>query len=552
MAETTDQSSLLPPQSLEISQKSNNFMPKGNNSGTCSRIMKKVSQTSCRSATLFIGAIVLIAFSLFYYLTRTVDQDHFGIHETSSGTQLKILSQANLPELTDIELDALPKESFNYLAMIDAGSSGCRVHVYRYGRLGSATGPIYVLPRDKAKKVKPGLSSFVNNTQDAGPSLKGLVDFIKEQVPKDMWPSTPIWLKATAGLRMLSTQQADAILNSVRDFLSNSSSSPFYFRRSYAKLISGNEEGAYGWISFNYMKRIIGPVKGSLKETPYVVIEMGGASSQVSQLVPSQKEADEIPVDYKFTFRLENEVYTLYTHSYLGYGLEQAREKVNQLLLTTLKNGTISDPCLNPGYDRRHVPRTSRYDGPEGSILVVGSSDASGSCRNIVDNIFPANKECPFGPEKSYSFDCVYQPKFIGQSTNILVFENFFYIASGVNIPSATTSTDTGKAKFPLSVTPDSYAKASDKVCGETWENLTTGYPKDGQGKDNNNKWCFGSSYAEKFITKGLGLQPNKVITISKDVDGSEIEWALGAAFKEALEFARSTNLRVSQRRTRV
>lgn len=80
---------------------------------------------------------------------------------------------------------------------------------------------------------------------------------------------------------MLSKDDSDAILNSVRKFLSNSTNSPFYFRPAYAKLISGNEEGAYGWISYNYMKKIIGPMKGAKKETPYVVIEMGGASSQV-------------------------------------------------------------------------------------------------------------------------------------------------------------------------------------------------------------------------------------------------------------------------------
>lgn len=49
------------------------------------------------------------------------------------------------------------------MAMIDAGSSGCRVHVYRYGRLGSSDGPLYVLPKDKAKKVTHPSGSLVNS-----------------------------------------------------------------------------------------------------------------------------------------------------------------------------------------------------------------------------------------------------------------------------------------------------------------------------------------------------------------------------------------------------
>ena len=65
-------------------------------------------------------------------------------------------------------------------------------------------------------------------------------------------------------------------------------------------------------------------------------------------MVPSPKLAEEIPADYKFTFRLDSESYTLYTHSYLGYGLEQAREKVNDILSKDA-NGTVKDPCLNNG-----------------------------------------------------------------------------------------------------------------------------------------------------------------------------------------------------------
>lgn len=74
-----------------------------------------------------------------------------------------------LPDnLDDTSLVLLDKEAFSYLAMIDAGSSGCRAHVYRYGKLGSIKGPLYVLPQHESFKVKPGLSTFANHPQDAG------------------------------------------------------------------------------------------------------------------------------------------------------------------------------------------------------------------------------------------------------------------------------------------------------------------------------------------------------------------------------------------------
>ena len=40
-------------------------------------------------------------------------------------------------------------------------------------------------------------------------------------------------------------------------------------------------------------------------------------------MAPSAKEAALIPDEYKFSFTVEGQTYHLYTHSYLGYGVEQ-------------------------------------------------------------------------------------------------------------------------------------------------------------------------------------------------------------------------------------
>ena len=167
---------------------------------------------------------------------------------------------------------------YSYVTMIDAGSSGCRAHVFRYGVLGTPEGPLYVLPKHDSKKVKPGLSSFNNDPASAGISLTGLVDFMKQQIPEDKWAVTPIYLKATAGLRMLNTETSDLIIASVQEFLSNPHNSPFFFEPKYAQIIPGNEEGAFSWISVNYLKHVIGPFRpiGEVdKENAFAVVEMG-------------------------------------------------------------------------------------------------------------------------------------------------------------------------------------------------------------------------------------------------------------------------------------
>ena len=56
--------------------------------------------------------------------------------------------------------------------------------------------------------------------------------------------------------------------------------------------------------------------------------------------------------------------------------------------------------------------------------------------------------------------------------------------------------------------------------------------PKDKQGKDSNLRWCFSASYAASFLIDGIKLADSKAITVQKEVGDSEIEWALGAAYK--------------------
>jgi hypothetical protein len=57
---------------------------------------------------------------------------------------------------------------------------------------------------------------------------------------------------------MLKPEDSSAVLKSVQSYLGNPINSPFFFRKSYAGIISGQEEGGFGWIAFNYLKKIIG------------------------------------------------------------------------------------------------------------------------------------------------------------------------------------------------------------------------------------------------------------------------------------------------------
>ena len=161
-------------------------------------------------------------------------------------------------------------------------------------------------------KIKPGLSSYISHPESAGPSLQVLINFMKEEIPQEMWEHTPIWLKATAGLRLLTSSESAKILHSVRTMLS-SKEVPFIFNSAMATIMPGNEEGAYSWIAYNYLKKLIGPKRQKrgtgqknsnlMGETePYTVVDMGGASVQVTAMALTPRDEESIPKESKMTF----------------------------------------------------------------------------------------------------------------------------------------------------------------------------------------------------------------------------------------------------------
>mmetsp|Transcript_3899 Transcript_3899/g.11972 ORF Transcript_3899/g.11972 Transcript_3899/m.11972 type:complete len:464 (+) Transcript_3899:174-1565(+) len=407
------------------------------------------------------------------------------------------------PGVVDVSIEQ-PNEG--YVVIVDAGSSGCRAHAFRWEK--TSEGGVKVDPKHNSMKVRPGLSSFAEEPAKAGESLAELLRFLEEEIPEDRRAATPVFLKATAGLRMLPPAQSEAILASVRTTLA---ASPFSFDEEHgAKIIAGTDEGGFGWMSVNYLMR-------SFEDEEYVgVVEMGGASAQVTQIVQAaagslRGPASQVPDGYSFTFSLGAKGYELYAKSYLGYGLEAARRAV------TFEDGR--DPCLPPGFEKTaDDPRASVYEGPEREA-VVGVGDFEKCRAAIVDRLFSGDAKCEH-PSCSH-IDAAFQPKTLPDS-KLLVFENFYYTAAmlGLALPNNE---------------PQRYRFEAKQLCPMTWDDLlASAFPKDGSDKADLVKLCFSAVYLDVFLERGLGLKPDKKIIIQQEVDGDGIDWSLGAAIHEA------------------
>jgi golgi apyrase len=102
--------------------------------------------------------------------------------------------------------------------------------------------------------VHPGISTFASKPAAVGEEhLRPLLDYAMKHIPDQHQPSTPLFLLATAGMRLLTPSQQAEVLVSACDYARKHT--PFLLPDcdAHFQVIDGKTEGLYGWISINYL-----------------------------------------------------------------------------------------------------------------------------------------------------------------------------------------------------------------------------------------------------------------------------------------------------------
>eukprot|EP00058_Branchiostoma_floridae_P017636 XP_002603125.1 hypothetical protein BRAFLDRAFT_63241 [Branchiostoma floridae] len=87
-------------------------------------------------------------------------------------------------------------------------------------------------------RVRPGISSYVTDPPSVKTDLVRLLNSAATVVPQELQGLTPVYLKATAGMRLLEPNDVDAIFDQINQLFEDSSQNPFKFERGWAKVIS--------------------------------------------------------------------------------------------------------------------------------------------------------------------------------------------------------------------------------------------------------------------------------------------------------------------------
>jgi Golgi apyrase len=263
----------------------------------------------------------------------------------------------------------MAKGKWRYGVILDAGSSGTRIHIYRWLKNSVAkdqgtTLQTHMLPELEThdrwtKKTHPGVSTFGETPKSIGPDhLAPLLEHALKEIPSYAVAETPLFLFGTAGMRLLPEYQRKTLLKEICKYVQTKTAFSVPDCDQHIQVIPGETEGLYGWVAANYLLGGFDSPADHLHgkgHHTYGFLDMGGASAQIA-FAPNSTEAEKHANDLKL-LRLRRidgsaEEYRVFVTTWLGFGANEARRRYVKALIEALgddKVAELPDPCLPTG-----------------------------------------------------------------------------------------------------------------------------------------------------------------------------------------------------------
>jgi hypothetical protein len=268
---------------------------------------------------------------------------------------------------------------------------------------------------------------------------------------------------------------------------------------------------------------------------------MGGASTQISFYEPNGDIMSNL-------FKLQigqGKHWNLYAHSFLFYGIEEAKNRLEARLINDMNKTTrlaegVYNPCL-PGGAAKLV-RTSIFVNKDGfetwnstgtdastegyreAILRNDNERGDGdACLALAKDMLHKgqNEWCKFSHRGECSFAGIYQPQLPHQSKSFgefLAFSNYFHVWEFLNLPERSSLND--------------LENATRHACSLSEEELTK-FNDERIDPSQVNDFCFHSAFAFNVLHHGYGFDKRHHITATNVVNGQKVGWALGAMMYE-------------------
>ncbi|MBA2711278.1 MAG: multidrug DMT transporter permease [Tatlockia sp.] len=225
--------------------------------------------------------------------------------------------------------ESLNCQQHQCMAVVDAGSTGTRLHVFEYDFDKTQT-PINIKEL-WTKKIKPGLATLEPTQAAIDLYLSSLfLDAPTEKIPT--------YFYSTAGMRLLSQPKQKQVYNLVEKWFAKW---PQWELRS-AKTISGADEGLFAWLVVNHQ---LGKLNSDEK-TPVGVMDMGGASVQIIFPVENTEGLNNSDL---VEFELYGKHRKLFIHSFLGLGQTEVSHQYLDVASCFSNNYQLTDGLAAAG-----------------------------------------------------------------------------------------------------------------------------------------------------------------------------------------------------------
>ncbi len=350
--------------------------------------------------------------------------------------------------------------------IVDAGSSGSRVHLYAFD-LNEHNEPIHI-EEVFVNKVTPGFASLPAQAEQVNNYLSGLLSPVPAQ-------NLPVYFYATAGMRLLSEQQQQALYSKLIHWFSENPQ----WTLMEAKTITGTDEGVLGWLATNHELGLM----DNEGRSQVGFIEIGGASVQI--VFPIQ---DDYQIDKQdlVTVIVHNRPVLLFSHSFWGLGATEITKKFKHV-----------SACFPTGY------------------LLPDQSVAQGdgyACGEQLGEVINGHNEISDVVKTAQKNNSTPQ----------------WYTVGAVSALITKLSNQFPNGQF----TANSLLNTVDSnYCQANWQDQQQAYPGDGYLSQN----CILGAFFNKLTTNGMGLQPDQTIqSLPANLHG---DWTLGVVIQQTNQY---------------
>lgn len=359
----------------------------------------------------------------------------------------------------------------NFVVVIDAGSSGSRVHLFGYESPEEPGG----VPDIKEYLNKKSPIPLAQKPEDAlaaiAKTLLYYTAILEEhgREPRDV----PVYLNATAGMRLLPQAHQRAIYEKAVAALSETG-----YEIRETRTISGEEEGLYDWLAIYYlMTDEFAPGQVGGGHGRMLTLDLGGASVQLT--TPD----DTCQLEGESVFDIRGNRYCVKPTSYLGLGLNEA------------ESHSASKACYLNGVEF-----------PDGGEAHFNYHD----CQKGIDKYLDSKSIMPVQVWATDGLEAV-----------AAAYHTVNFFGAYFNDPNS-------EYKYTRM---DELTRVVKQKCSEgSWQDWQRLYPN--EKPEYLKSYCFAGVYLDRLLSSkhGFSIQRDFTFGILDKVNGMDASWALGVA----------------------